>query len=65
MPDDQKKKNQPEDLQLELYDSFDDREFYEAMEVEEVFKEGRISEDEHRKLVYISKTRELLKGGDA
>lgn len=61
----QPQKTSPGEMIKELYSSFDDNEFYEAMEIMEAHNKGRISDDEFSKLVYINKTRELLKGGDA
>ncbi len=55
----------PEQIRRELYNSFDDNEFFEAMEVAEAYKNGRISDEVYKDLLYVSKTRELLKGGDA
>jgi len=65
MPNNQPQPTPSEQIRRELYSSFDDNEFFEAMEVAEAYKNGRISDEEYQKLLYISKTRELLKGGDA
>jgi len=65
MPTSDPKKTSDEEIRMELYSTFDDNEFLEAIEFEEAYKQGRISEKEYQKLVYINKTRELLKGGDA
>jgi len=50
---------------LDLFEGFEDSEFYEAFEDEEALKKGKLSENEFQKNKYIRKTRENLSGGDA
>lgn len=50
---------------LDLFEGFEDSEFYEAFEDEEALKKGELSKNEFQKNKYIRKTRENLSGGDA